>query len=61
MAGRIQLNAIDEDLELDVDMMISEYRHAWNAGLEELCRQLRQGWKEWQGEDSLHETACGEQ
>ncbi len=59
LTNRLQLDTNDDQLELDVDLMISEYRHASDAGRVEVCQQLRQGWKEWQGEDSLHETAYG--
>lgn len=57
MSNRSQLNADDDQLELDVDMMISQYRMANDAGEVERCQQLRQGWKEWLGDDLLHESA----
>jgi hypothetical protein len=55
----------------DTEATLVTYRHviakreaaagdADKAGFDAVAKQLRQSWREWQGEDSLHEMACGE-
>ena len=50
----------NEDNEFPVEATIDEYRKAYEAGDKARCAQLRESWKQWQGEDSLHEMAFGE-
>jgi hypothetical protein len=44
----------------DPEGVVCEYRFAHDAGDSKVCQTLRGIWKEWQGEDSLHEMAYGE-
>ncbi|MDB5334923.1 MAG: hypothetical protein JWN70_542 [Planctomycetaceae bacterium] len=46
--------------EIDVSGTVEAYRKAYEAGDSKLAQKLREQWKEWQGEDKLHETAFGE-
>ncbi len=46
--------------EFNVADILTEYRTAYEAGDKAKCQQLREQWKAWQGEDSIHEMAFGE-
>jgi hypothetical protein len=46
--------------DFDVEGTYHEYCKAYEAGDTKRCQELRDQWKAWQGEDSLHETAFGE-
>jgi hypothetical protein len=62
---------MDDIVDFDVDGAIDRYRFviaSLDAATNDLARaeweavaqRLRSAWKEWQGEDCLHETAFGE-
>ena len=42
-----------------VSDVLAEYRGAYNRGDKAKCEELREAWKKWQGEDSIHETVFG--
>jgi hypothetical protein len=49
-----------EALESNPEAFVARYREAV-ANLEsDTVAQMRQAWRDWQGEDSLHEMAFGE-
>lgn len=52
---------MDQSTEnMGVQAVVDQYRQAFEAGDTQTCAALRAAWKEWQGEDSLHEMAFGE-
>lgn len=52
----------DDDLidDFNVSDTLAEYESAYNRGDKAKCAELRQAWKKWQGEDSIHEMVFGE-
>ena len=50
----------DPSTEFNAADMLTEYRLAYEAGDKPECERLRELWKQWQGEDDVHETAFGE-
>ena len=62
---------IETDVSLDAELAVASYRGAIarrdaaktparKAEFQAVANHLRQQWKDWQGEDSLHEMAFGE-
>ncbi len=51
---------MDDPEEFDMQAILAEYRKAYQTGNKTRCLQLRDEWKEYKGEDNLHETVFGE-
>lgn len=48
------------DENFNVSDTLTAYREAYNRGDKAKCQELKKAWKDWQGEDSLHEMVFGE-
>jgi hypothetical protein len=46
--------------DFDAQACIDDYGEAVASGDDSAIKRLREAWKAWTGEDSLHETAFGE-